>query len=95
MPARFRFYQWFKGSPTGIVRLGIVDFILFWVGLSGVYVLDAAMTGLPPRNLFNLWAGFVTGMALLVVFNVLVELLGTGYAEWREARLRGRQGGAE
>jgi len=91
MPARFRLYEWFKGSPTGIVRLGIVDFVLFWVGMSGFYLLDAAMTGLPPLNMFNLWAGFVTGMTLLILFNVTVELIGTGYAEWKQARGGGRQ----
>ncbi|MBI4308351.1 MAG: hypothetical protein HY684_06050 [Chloroflexi bacterium] len=85
MPARFSVYRWFKGSPTGIARLGIVDFILFWIGMGGFYLLDVAMTGLPTL-LFDIWAGFVTGMTMLVIFNVLVELLGVGYAEWREAR---------
>lgn len=82
MPARLRFYEFFRGSRTGTVRLVIVDFMLFWIGAVGFYLWDMAMQPYP-QFLFDVWAGFITGMIMLILFNILVEMLGKGHEEWR------------
>ncbi|MDO8532980.1 MAG: hypothetical protein Q7T26_12600 [Dehalococcoidia bacterium] len=92
MPARYRFHRFFKGSRTGTVRLVIVDLLLFWIGAAGFYLWDTVMNPFP-QFFFNVWAGFVTGMMLLILFNILVEFLGTGYDEWRAQQAARRPSG--
>ena len=83
MSWRFRVYEWFRHRPGVGIKWFVSSAVAFFAGAFLVALLDMAWGSLELRWGLTVWFSFLTGFSAAVSFNILIELLGMGYYDWK------------
>ena len=80
MSLRFRLYGWFFDRPGLVVRWMATNAIILLAAALFTVLLDLAWGSLDMRWGLTVWFSFVLGFRAMVIFNVVANLMGLGYA---------------
>ena len=84
MSWRFRIYRWLYDRPGLVVRWAMLNLGIFLGSGVVVALVDTVLGRLEMRWGLTVWFGFLVAFFGMVAFNVITNLFGLGYQEWRE-----------
>ena len=83
MSWRFRIYCWLYDRPGLVLRWVVLNLGIFLASAVSVFLSDMVLGRLEMRYGLTVWFSFLVGFYGVVAFNVITNLFGLGYQEWR------------